>query len=84
MTYTIILELENKNYHVGECENPETYIKRRDRRRGFWCNNKGKAKIIRIYKGSYKYCINQIGIKNLLEMENNQAELEHFMLEYFI
>ena len=84
MIYTIILLLQNGKFHVAECEDPETYIKSRNKRMGFWSWNRGKAKLIKIYKGEYKHLIHKFGIKNLLEMFENEAELEHFVIELSI
>lgn len=78
--YTIILRLDNGDYHVAECVDPEKYIKNRNTDIGYWARNKGGAKLIKIYKGEYKDYIKRMSVVKFVEIQLKEAELEYFMI----
>ena len=84
LIYTIILILQNGKFHVAECSDPETYIKKRNTHKGFWSWNRGKVEIVKVYYGRHKNAIHNIGIRNFLEILRSEAKLEEFCLEFIV
>ena len=84
MKYTIILLLQNGKLHIAECDNPQYYITTRNKKRGFWSCNRGKVKLLKIYYGEWKNIIAQVGIKHFLDVQNKEADLEKFVLDFIV
>jgi len=70
-------------YHVGLTKDPEKYLDGKNKYTGFFSHpkNRGKCKVVKLYKGDYKAKIHAFGVKAFIKLLDNEANLEHFILE---
>ena len=81
MKYTMILQLPNGKYHVGVSSDPETYLDKKNKHDGFWSWNRGRCKVIKLYKGDFRQKIKAFGVSKFLTIIESEANMEHFLLE---